>query len=90
MEHGEPTNQALATLPDGKWNSTLTSGWSYLPDPFLLSDQLSGVGIEIIPEEKIEKGGIINHTLLLPEQGDDGYTHYHHDLRGKDGNVCAW
>ena len=92
MEHGEPANQALVTLPDGKWNSTLTSGWSYLPDPFLLSDELSGVGIEIIPEEKIEKGGIINHSIDVPSNRlgpKKGYTLFR-DEGCKDDLVCGW
>ena len=90
MEHGEASNQILMTLPNGYWSGDGAPAHEKPGHSWLLEGRVSGIGFELIPEEKIEKGGIINHTLLLPEQGDDGYTHYHHDLRCKDGNVCAW
>ena len=69
MEHGEPGNQVLATLPDGKWTGhNFKPGWRKLPRSWLIEDEVSAVGIEIIPEEKIEKGGIINHSIKLPHK----------------------
>lgn len=97
MEHGEPGNQVLATLPDGKWSTHSPHGWRKLPREWILGDQVSAIGIEIVPEEKIEKGGIINHSITLPHKpnanlSDDErfYSLDDGDKRCKDGNVCAW
>ena len=97
MEHHEPGNQVLATLPDGKWSTHSPHGWRKLPREWILGDQVSAIGIEIVPEEKIEKGGIINHSITLPHKpnanlSDDErfYSLDDGDKRCKDGNVCAW
>ena len=91
MEHDEPGNQVMATLPDGKWSSDRNSGWRKLPRPWILGDRVTGVAIEIIQEEKIEKGGIINHTIRLPHKPNSPlYSLDDGDVRCKDGNVCAW
>lgn len=90
LEHSEASNQIMATLPNGYWSGGGAPAHEKLEHSWLLDGQISGIGFELVPEEKIEKGGIINHTILLPEQRDDGYTHLHHGIRCKDDNVCAW
>ena len=90
LEHNELSNQVLMTLPNGYWSGDGAPAYEKPEHSWLLEGRISGVGFELIPDEKIEKGGIINHTISLPQERDNGYTHLHHDVRCKDDNVCAW
>ena len=90
MEHAEPGNQVMMSVPNGYWSGGDAPSSERPEHAWLLEGEISGIGFELVPEEKIDKGGIVNHKILLPERRDDGYTHLVHDVSCKDDTVCAW
>ena len=52
MEHGEASNQILMTLPNGYWSGDGAPAHEKPGHSWLLEGRVSGIGFELIPEEK--------------------------------------